>query len=115
VRDWLREAREQGPVILCGDFNAGGRSQAYRLLSSSLRDVQEAKRPRSTFFGRYPILRIDHILVSEGIEVVGCAVSNSRLARIASDHLPLLADLRLPAAGDEGADSRESAVAESGG
>lgn len=114
VKDWLCEARQMGPVILCGDFNAGGRSQAYRQLCSALRDVQQARRPRSTFFGRYPILRIDHILVSEGIEVIGCAVSDSRLARIASDHLPLVADVRLPAAAGAQAPPGERTAAGSG-
>lgn len=93
---WLGGMEESGNrVILAGDLNAAPRSTAYKLLARQLKDVQlltEAK-PRPTFPSRLPLLRIDHVLVGEGIDVAACRVHNSALARVASDHLPLLAEL----------------------
>ncbi|PKL40213.1 MAG: endonuclease [Candidatus Riflebacteria bacterium HGW-Riflebacteria-1] len=97
-RDWLTHEQCRGPVILCGDFNALPSSPVYRRLSRRLRDVQaEAQdhRPKSTFFGRFPTLRIDHIFISPGIEVISVEVPSSELARLASDHLPLVTEIRM--------------------
>jgi endonuclease/exonuclease/phosphatase family metal-dependent hydrolase len=41
-------------------------------------------------------MRIDHIFISPGLEVSGIEVPHSELARVASDHLPLIAEIRLP-------------------
>ena len=87
------------PLVLLGDFNAVPRSVPYRRFAERLQDVQLAggrqSRPLPTFPARFPLLRIDHIFVDDSIEVVNAGVHNSRLARTASDHLPLFADLRL--------------------
>ena len=96
--DWLGHEQCREPVILCGDFNARPSSSAYRRLSHRLRDVQtEAQdhRPKSTFSGRFPTLRIDHIFISPGLEVTSVELPDSELARVASDHLPLVAELRI--------------------
>ena len=62
-----------------------------------MKDVQlEApRRPKPTFPSRYPVMRLDHIFVSEGIEVLDAEVISTSLTRRASDHLPLLATIRL--------------------
>jgi endonuclease/exonuclease/phosphatase family metal-dependent hydrolase len=89
-------------VILCGDLNALPSSPVYRRLGGSLRDVQAAAkhhRPLGTFSSRFPSMRIDHIFISPGLEVAGIEVPNSELARIASDHLPLVAKIRIPECG----------------
>lgn len=99
--DWLGNARCRAPVILCGDFNSLPSSPVCRQLATRLNDVQIAARrhrPRSTFSGRFPMMRIDHIFVSPDIEVTGIEVPDSELARVASDHLPLVAELRIPRA-----------------
>lgn len=97
--DWLGHPHCQGPAVLLGDFNARPASSAYRLLATHLQDAQRAqgRPPAATFPGRWPLLRIDHVFVRGGLEVEGCEVVSGREARLASDHLPLLADLRLPA------------------
>jgi endonuclease/exonuclease/phosphatase family metal-dependent hydrolase len=41
------------------------------------------------------MLRIDHVFVSKGIEVLDVRVPDWPLARAASDHLPLVVDIRL--------------------
>lgn len=82
-------------IVLAGDLNAVSRSASYRMLVRRLRDVQTTagRRPQGTFPSRLPLLRIDHIFVGEGISVRRTAVHDTPLARRASDHLPLYADL----------------------
>ena len=109
--DWLAHAQCHEPVILCGDFNALPASLVCRRLSGRLKDVQvEARnhRPRSTFSGRVPAMRIDHIFISSGLEVTGIEVPGSELDRLASDHLPLVAEVVLQKSqGKAGCDSCE--------
>ncbi|MGQ0657111.1 MAG: endonuclease/exonuclease/phosphatase family protein [Chromatiales bacterium] len=96
---WLADPACQPPLVLCGDFNGGPLSTVYRLLSADLRDAQKGAkpgRPKNTWFSGYPTRRIDHIFVDPGIEVVGVEVPSTRLVRIASDHLPVIAEIRLP-------------------
>jgi endonuclease/exonuclease/phosphatase family metal-dependent hydrolase len=97
--EWLRHPQCRPPVVLCGDFNTSSRSKVFRRMVQILNDVQaEIKgwRPRKTWPGRYPIVRLDHLFVSRDISVQGVEVPNDELTRTASDHLPLIADLSLP-------------------
>lgn len=95
---WLEPALRAGPVVLLGDLNAGEGSYVCRRLGARLTDVQRALpgwRPRNTWFGHHPTRRLDHIFVSRDIEVTDVAVIESAVARRASDHLPVIATLRL--------------------
>ncbi len=97
--EWLNHAECQGPVILCGDFNAMPSSAVYRQLATHFKDVQTqipGLRPRGTFFSRFPQIRLDHIFISGGLEAVTMTTIDSQLARTASDHLPLVAEIRVP-------------------
>jgi endonuclease/exonuclease/phosphatase family metal-dependent hydrolase len=96
--DWLGRSNSTDPVILCGDFNASPLSSVWRLCSQRLRDVQVDvldRAPRRTWFGHYPIARIDHVFVNSQIEVMRVDVGDDYLARLASDHRPLFAELRV--------------------
>ncbi len=97
VREWLEPAKLRGPVVLCGDFNAAPGSATWKTLAKCLRDVEQGRpgRPYPTYFSPYPLLRVDHIFVSPTIRSQS-QVIRSRLAKIASDHLPVLADLQIP-------------------
>jgi endonuclease/exonuclease/phosphatase family metal-dependent hydrolase len=95
--DWLGHADCRAPVVLCGDFNALPSSAVCRQLRTRLHDAQielESHRPRRTFFGRFPTARIDHVYVDPAIEVLDIEVPDTELVRVASDHLPLIAELR---------------------
>ncbi len=100
-KDWLGHVDCTDPVILIGDFNATSRYAVYKRLAARLADAQRelqrsGKRPRTvrTFPSRFPMLRIDHLFVSPDVEVVDVQASGGPLARAASDHLPLVAELR---------------------
>jgi endonuclease/exonuclease/phosphatase family metal-dependent hydrolase len=70
-------------------------------MASRLRDAQLSGsfgEPLATFHTRAPVLRLDHIFVTPSVEVVAAAPVRTPLARVASDHFPLMAELR-PVAG----------------
>jgi endonuclease/exonuclease/phosphatase family metal-dependent hydrolase len=95
---WLAHADCQAPVVLCGDFNALPRSSVHRAFRQVLRDAAlHVKAPRrATFPSRFPLLRLDYIFVSSGITVLEVQTPRTALTRVASDHLPVIADLELP-------------------
>lgn len=98
-RNWLEAVPRDEAVVFCGDLNAGPLSWTYRKLSAGLSDVQTKRRdeqlPKPTFSSRRPILRIDHIFVSDHFIPLSVKVLISRITQIASDHLPLSAELHL--------------------
>lgn len=96
--EWLGGIGTDQPVILCGDMNFPPGSREYRRLATMMRDVQACAPghlARRTFPARWPLRRIDHIFVSSHFEVCGVKVLEDHLTRMASDHLPVAADLRL--------------------
>ncbi|NKN38701.1 EEP domain-containing protein [Agrobacterium sp. a22-2] len=99
---WMGAAMpDNSRIVMAGDLNAVPRSAAYKVLARRYRDVQteQGLAPKATFPSRLPLLRLDHIMVGEGIRVLETRVFNDPLARRASDHLPLLAVLDLDPAG----------------
>jgi len=94
-------------IILCGDFNALSWFPSLRRLSRRLADAQtglDGHRPRRTWFGRFPIGRIDHVLVDPHWTVVHVEVPDDTLARVASDHRPVLVDIAPPVPAPTGPD-----------
>jgi endonuclease/exonuclease/phosphatase family metal-dependent hydrolase len=95
---WLGRMPPGDPVVLCGDLNAGPRSPACRVLGGRLRDVRCAsgkRRRGATFPSVLSVRRIDHIFVSEQFCVTDVFSPRTPTAILASDHLPVCADLRL--------------------
>ena len=71
-------------------------SPVHRLIQSRLNDAQlvlDKHRPKKTLFGRFPTARIDHVFLDASIDVMDIVVPNTALARVASDHLPLIVDV----------------------
>lgn len=90
-------AAHDGPVILSGDLNAGLWQRSYRRLARRTGLVNT--RAGHGFVGTWPAFlpaplraALDHTLVSPDIKIVDCRTAGG----IASDHRPMLVDLRVP-------------------
>jgi len=73
-------------------------SPAYRQMGATLKDAQiemESHRPRPTWFSHLPVGRIDYIFISPDVAVTRVEVSRTDIDKIASDHLPLIVNIRL--------------------
>ncbi|MGD7651754.1 MAG: endonuclease/exonuclease/phosphatase family protein [Verrucomicrobiales bacterium] len=104
----LREriaALGDGPVVVMGDFNATGRNPALGRLTDggALVETFQALRPdeadRTTLHfwkgSRSGRLKVDHILVSAGAEVVEAAIRDGDVPLV-SDHFPVTARVIFP-------------------
>ena len=110
--EWLANEDCTDPAILCGDFNAGPTSAVYRQIVQQMNDVQRMNsedRPRNTWSSTWPVRRIDHVFSRGNVSVDAVEVPRNGLARVASDHLPLLVELRVTS--DE-ANTREAQPSE---
>lgn len=77
-------------LILTGDFNEWHDNRGLEAL-----EPMHVIAPGPSWPAPFPRLRYDRIAVSRGIEVMGSGVWDSEIARQASDHLPIWADLAL--------------------
>jgi endonuclease/exonuclease/phosphatase family metal-dependent hydrolase len=94
-------------AIVGGDFNDRPDGRSFGRLADRLQDGWAAKPwgGEFTWEPKRPYKRIDAVFTSSGIDVLGCGVPH-RLPgvtdedlRAATDHLPVLAALRVPATG----------------
>jgi len=95
--DVVNENREAAPRMILGDFNEWPRGLASHLLEHHF---QTAGPPRLlgrawSYPGILPLAHVDHIYHDSSLELTEVKVHRSRVALIASDHLPIVADLRL--------------------
>jgi endonuclease/exonuclease/phosphatase family metal-dependent hydrolase len=88
----------KGALVVAGDFNASRYHPSFRrLLSDGLRDAHERRgRGWAATWPRDrrllpPLLRLDHVLVSPGVEVQAIREGVGQ----GSDHRPVIADLAL--------------------
>jgi endonuclease/exonuclease/phosphatase family metal-dependent hydrolase len=86
-----------GPKLVLGDFNEWMRGLATTLLSAKLHsvDLRDYLKHRRTYPGLFPILHLDHIYYAGKLEIVAIELPKTRLSLVASDHLPLVADVRV--------------------
>jgi len=91
----IDDLRPQGEAcILMGDFNSSGSSRELRMLRQRVPECSPSKPPKATFPSRFPLLRLDRVFASPDLKCLDSRVINSPLARSASDHLPVLVELR---------------------
>lgn len=97
LADIVSDRHVTGAKVVLGDFNEWMRGLTTILLSRTLRsvDVRSYLKRRRTYPGLFPILHLDHIYYSGRLEVLGLAMPRTRLTLMASDHLPLVADVRI--------------------
>ena len=93
----VHDRRVTDPKIVLGDFNEWARGLATDILAERLDsvDLRLHLRRRRTYPGFFPLLHLDHIYFEGRVEVLRVAMPRDRLTLVASDHLPLVADLRI--------------------
>jgi endonuclease/exonuclease/phosphatase family metal-dependent hydrolase len=95
---WLGHPDCTGPTVLTGDFNATSITRPYQTLTRRMADCQRTLglRPSvKTFPSSFPAIRIDHCFTSPEVVVTRVKAPFSPLARMASDHLPLVIDFEI--------------------
>jgi endonuclease/exonuclease/phosphatase family metal-dependent hydrolase len=97
LASYVHDHRVQGPKIILGDFNEWMRGLATRTLTALFDsvDLRSHLKRRRTYPGIFPVLHLDHIYFEGEVEVRSVALPRNRKALIASDHLPLVANLRI--------------------
>ena len=94
----VQDKRVTGPKVVLGDFNEWTRGLATTMLSQELKSVDlfaHLKR-RRTYPGVFPFLHLDQIYYEGArVEVRHVELPRTRRTLMASDHLPLVADLRI--------------------
>ncbi len=96
VRSLLDHPRlSQTPTLLMGDMNAWRQCQATRELDLAMREHHNHEWPAS-FPAASPVLALDRIY-ARGLSILAIDAYDSRAARRASDHLPVIARVKLEA------------------
>ena len=93
----LEDAKVRGPKIVLGDFNEWRKGPATKLLCGKLEslDLGPFLKWRRTFPGIFPVFHLDHIYYAGAVEFVKVEVPRRWLSFVASDHVPLVAEVRI--------------------
>lgn len=93
----VHDRRITGPKIVLGDFNEWAHGIVADVLGARLRsvDIKTHLSRRRTYPGFFPILHLDHIYFEGRVDVMHVSLPRDRMAKMASDHLPLAADLNI--------------------
>lgn len=95
LHTFLRAADCAGPRLLLGDFNEWHRGPVTRGLRREFSSPM--RRLRRTHPALFPLFRLDRIYWDVELQGETYHVHRSRLARVASDHLPVVARVRVRA------------------
>lgn len=97
LASWVHDRRIAGPKLVVGDFNEWGRGLVADVLASRLESVDlfAFLKRRRTYPGFFPFLHLDHIYYLGNVDVRRVTLPRTRLSLVASDHLPLVADIRV--------------------
>ena len=92
----LNCAEIPGPRLLHGDFNEWTHGLASRALGKLFEsaDIRLHLQRSRTYPGVFPFLHLDHIYYDQALELVSARLHRNRIALVASDHLPIVADFR---------------------
>ncbi|GLY01808.1 MULTISPECIES: endonuclease/exonuclease/phosphatase family protein [Actinoplanes] len=85
--------RIEGPVIVAADLNEGPGGSGWRMVEDGLTGSAE---DLPTYPASLPQRRIDGLFVGGGVAIERYEIISTDRARLASDHLPVVADLILP-------------------
>jgi endonuclease/exonuclease/phosphatase family metal-dependent hydrolase len=96
----LEASHPEHPQVLVGDFNDWFRGTPSRLLGDHLYDATRHMKP--TYPSVAPVLRLDRIYVNHHVRARRVWAHTTPLARLASDHVPIVAVLE-PSLAESGA------------
>jgi endonuclease/exonuclease/phosphatase family metal-dependent hydrolase len=85
------------PRLVIGDFNEWTRGLVSRSLQVEFQsvDIMFHLKRRRTYPGVLPIMHLDHMYFDKALTLEKFSLHRSRMALMASDHLPLVAEFRL--------------------
>ena len=94
---FLSDPSVRGPKILVGDFNEWRKGPATRLLAEAFQgfSLLPFLKWRRTYPGILPIFHLDHIYYRGPVEVLKVEVPRTLSTLIASDHMPIMMELRI--------------------
>ena len=91
--DHVGACKRDLPTVILGDFNQWGRQ------TGAMREFGEdwqVVTPGRSYPSRQPLATLDRIVISRHWRCEGTEVHHTPLAAVASDHLPIVAELKLP-------------------
>ena len=93
----VHDRRVGQPKVVLGDFNEWTAGLATQMLSERLQsiDLRKHLRRKRTYPGVFPMVHLDHIYYDGQVEVVKLELPRTRASLMASDHLPLVAELKV--------------------
>lgn len=109
IRDTMA-LRPQMPSIILGDFNEWSATRGL----DPLLDEFVVHAPGRSFHASRPVAALDRVALGQGIEMRDAGVIETALSRLASDHLPIWADVRVQKAAPRGSSPRFDHAAQPG-
>jgi endonuclease/exonuclease/phosphatase family metal-dependent hydrolase len=96
-REVLRAPALKHPRLVLGDFNEWTRGLVSRMLQQEFEsvDIQLHLNRRRTYPGVLPLMHLDHMYFDRDLALEEFLLHRSRMALVASDHLPLVAEFRV--------------------
>ena len=90
------DSRDTTPRLILGDFNEWPRGLTSHLLETHFNTAEPQRRlgRARSYPGILPLAHVDHIYYDSPLEAVTVSIHRTRLALVASDHLPLVAEFR---------------------
>ena len=84
-----------GPRVVVGDFNEWTAGMVSRVLAAEFRtaDIRLHLKSARTYPGMFPVLHLDHIYYDDDLVVEKVVLHRTMKSLVASDHLPLYADV----------------------
>ena len=90
------DSRDTAPRLVLGDFNEWPRGLASHLLETHFNTAEPRRRigRARSYPGILPLAHVDHIYYDSPLQATKVWIHRTRLALIASDHLPVIAEFR---------------------
>ncbi len=99
LADFVADPHVRGPKVLLGDLNEWVKGLTSKTLGEMLEgvDISTHLWRRRTYPGVLPLFHLDHIYIAGGLEVEKVSFPRNKLTLMASDHIPLVVDVVMPA------------------